>query len=58
MTDQQICKAQGELLHLGESYLTYLHSTRLYTELYLQYHKGEKTVQSTADMVGFKLPEQ
>ena len=56
-TDQQLCKAQEEMKFLAQSYLCYLQSQRRYEEIHNQYHaKGERSVQETADMLGFKLP--
>lgn len=57
-TDQQLCKAKEEVQYLGQTYLCYLNSSRKYTEIYLDYKgKGERSVRETADMVGFKLPQ-
>ncbi|XP_030375876.1 protein FMC1 homolog [Scaptodrosophila lebanonensis] len=56
-TDQQLCKARNEAVFLGQTYLTYLTSTRNYNELHKEYHgRGERSVKETADLVGFKLP--
>lgn len=56
-TDEQLCKAKDEALFLGQTYLTYLKSLRLHSELRKDYHgRGERTVKETADLVGFKLP--
>ncbi|XP_045622968.1 protein FMC1 homolog [Procambarus clarkii] len=57
LTDQQYCREQEEMAHLAQTYATYLESSRKYMELYSEYYShGEKTVKETADMVGFKLP--
>ncbi|XP_066255599.1 protein FMC1 homolog [Euwallacea similis] len=56
-TDQQLCKAQEEMNFIANSYLCYLRSSRLSQEIHDEFHgKGERTVQETADMIGFKLP--
>lgn len=56
-TDQQLCKAREEMQFLGNTYLCYLKSLRKQEEI-LKHFKGsgERSVQETADMVGFKLP--
>lgn len=57
ITDQQLCKAQEEMKFLGNAYLCYLRSSRKYNEINQSYHgKGERTIEETANMVGFKLP--
>lgn len=56
-TDQTLCKAREEMKFLGETYLCYLRSLRKYNEIVTEYKgKGERSIQDTADMVGFKLP--
>lgn len=57
ITEQQVCKAQNEMIYLAESYLCYLRSQRQYMLIHNQYTgKKERSVQETADMIGFKLP--
>lgn len=57
VTDKQVCKASEEMKFVSESYLCYLKSKRKYEELHNQYHgKGERSVEETAKIVGFKLP--
>jgi hypothetical protein len=57
-TDQQLCKAQEELKFLISSYHCYLRSQRRFKEIHDQYHaKGERSVKDTANMMGFKLPQ-
>uniref|UniRef100_A0A0K8SMV8 Protein FMC1 homolog n=2 Tax=Lygus hesperus TaxID=30085 RepID=A0A0K8SMV8_LYGHE len=57
VTDQQLCKAQDEMVCLANNYVTYLQSVRKYNELLQSYQSaGERSVESTANMVGFKLP--
>lgn len=56
-TDEQLCKAREEMEFIGRTYLCYLKSTRLEQEIHNEFHgKGERTVEETAKMVGFKLP--
>ncbi|XP_026463083.1 protein FMC1 homolog [Ctenocephalides felis] len=56
-TEQQWCTAEGEMNYLANTYLCYLKSQRKYEEIISFYKaKGERTVEETAQMVGFKLP--
>lgn len=56
-TDQQLCKAREEMLFKANSYASYLKSSRLFKEINAEYKgKGERTVEDTAKLVGFKLP--
>ncbi|GLV43947.1 uncharacterized protein CBL_12757 [Carabus blaptoides fortunei] len=56
-TDQQLCKAQEEMKFMASTYLCYMRSGRKYNEINQQFHgKGERTIEQTANMVGFKLP--
>nr|CAH7763223.1 unnamed protein product [Callosobruchus chinensis] len=57
VTDEQLCKAREEMEYMAKSYLCYLKSSRLEKEIQQEFHgKGERSVQDTARMVGFKLP--
>lgn len=57
-TDQTLCKAREEMKFLGETYLCYLQSLRKLNAIEREYKgKGERSVKETADMVGFKLPQ-
>lgn len=57
-TDQVLCKAKEEMKFLGETYLCYLQSVRKQTQIQNKYKgKGERSIQETANMVGFKLPQ-
>lgn len=57
MTDEQLCKAKEEMKFMAETYLCYLKSSRLCQQIQEDFHgKGERTVEETAKMVGFKLP--
>lgn len=56
-TDQQLCKAREEMEFIAKTYLCYLKSSRLERQILDEFHgKGERTVNETAKMVGFKLP--
>lgn len=56
-TAEQVCKAQVESKFLADTYLCYLRSSRMAAEIRQEFHgKGERSVRSTADLVGFKLP--
>lgn len=56
-TQETFCKARQEMKFLGQAYLTYLQSTRKYSEIQAEYKgRGELSIQDTADLVGFKLP--
>lgn len=56
-TDQTLCKAREEMKFLGETYLCYLRSLRKFTDIQKEYKgKGERSVEETANMAGFKLP--
>lgn len=51
------CKARTELKCLAENYLLYLTSLQKYQEIQTQFAgKSERRVQETAELVGFKLP--
>ena len=57
VTEEQTCKAQQESQYLADTYLCYLKSSRKAAELRHEFHgQGERSIRSTADMVGFKLP--
>ena len=56
-TDETLCKAKEEMKYLGNTYLCYLQSLRRYNEIEKNYKgAGERSVESTASIVGFKLP--
>ena len=57
VTTEQTCKAREESQYMAQTYLCYLKSSRRAAELRNEFHgQGERSVRSTADMVGFKLP--
>lgn len=56
-TDETLCKARDEMHFLGKTYACYLQSRRNHETIRLEYTgKGERSVEDTASMVGFKLP--
>ncbi|GBP80658.1 Protein FMC1 homolog [Eumeta japonica] len=56
-TDQQLCRASEEMLSRARTYLSYLYNSRHYMQIYTEFKgKGERTIEETAKMVGFKLP--
>ncbi|CAH0399687.1 unnamed protein product [Chilo suppressalis] len=56
-TDQQLCKAAEEMHYRAKTYYNYLHYARKYKEINTEFKgKGERSLQETANMVGFKLP--
>ena len=56
-TDEQLCKEKDEMLFLGNTYLCYLQSSRHYKRINDEYKgAGERSIEDTASMVGFKLP--
>lgn len=57
VTDQQLCKAQEEMKFMADTYRCYLKSLRIHGEILSEYHgRGERTIEETANIVGFKLP--
>ncbi|XP_054153601.1 protein FMC1 homolog [Oppia nitens] len=59
VTDQRVCRPKHELKYLADTYRCYLNSSRNYQQIYDQfYSKGERSVTETAQMLGFKLPNQ
>ena len=57
VTQKQHCKASEEMAHLSDTYATYLESQRKWKQVHEEYHaKGERSVEETANLVGFKLP--
>ncbi|CAG9787924.1 unnamed protein product [Diatraea saccharalis] len=56
-TDKQLCKAAEEMHYKAKTYYNYLHHSRRYKEINTEFKgKGERSIQETANMVGFKLP--
>lgn len=58
-TDLQLCKAIDEMHFRARTYYNYLYSARMAKEINKEYKgKGERSVEDTARMVGFKLPHE
>lgn len=58
VTDLQLCKARDEMKYIANTYAMYLQGQRKYKELIHTYNAGqERSVKETADLVGFKLPQ-
>ncbi|KAF2369098.1 hypothetical protein FHG87_000141 [Trinorchestia longiramus] len=57
VTDAQLCHEQQELAFLAETYATYLEAGKKYKELYEEFHHPERSIEETARIVGFKLPQ-
>ncbi|XP_063891709.1 protein FMC1 homolog [Helicoverpa armigera] len=56
-TDQQLCKAIDEMHFKAKTYCDYLVNSRRYKEINTEFKgKGERSVEETARMVGFKMP--
>jgi hypothetical protein len=45
------------MIWIGDTYLQYIRAQRVYRELTNKHQRREKTVQETADMIGFRLPQ-
>uniref|UniRef100_A0A0K2UAB8 Protein FMC1 homolog n=1 Tax=Lepeophtheirus salmonis TaxID=72036 RepID=A0A0K2UAB8_LEPSM len=56
-TSKQYCRAGEEMNHFADTFTTYLRSLREWNNVRLEFHaKGERSVEETARLVGFKLP--
>ncbi|XP_059083433.1 protein FMC1 homolog [Tigriopus californicus] len=59
VTEKQHCKANEEMNHLANSFEAYLRGQRLWGNVHEEYHtKGERSVEETARLVGFRLPHE
>jgi hypothetical protein len=56
ITSAQYCRGPDEMLWVADTYLQYIRSQRICRELNDKHQRREKTVQETADMIGFRLP--
>lgn len=56
VTSSQYCRGPNEMTWVAHTYLQYVKAQRICRELTDQHQRREKTVQETADMIGFKLP--
>jgi hypothetical protein len=57
VTPNKLCKHPGEMFFVAQTYLTYLKSTREHLALKQQYHKGERSTEEAAKIVGLRLPK-
>lgn len=58
-TDQQLCKAAEEMHFQAQTYHSYLYHGRRYREINAEFKgRGERTVEDTAKLVGFKMPHE
>lgn len=56
-TDQQLCKAVDEMHYKAKTYCDYLVNSRRYKEINAEYKgRGERSIEETANLVGFKMP--
>lgn len=59
VTDKRFCRPADHYKYFAETYLVYLKSLRLQDELTKKYfHKGERSIESSARLVGLELPER
>ncbi|KAL4143782.1 hypothetical protein QTP88_006068 [Uroleucon formosanum] len=56
VTPAQYCRGPNEMVWVADTYLQYIRSQRICRELTDKHQRREKTVQETADMIGFRLP--
>lgn len=57
VTDEQLCKEHESMNYMLNTYLCYLNSKRTHEKILKEFHgKGERSIKSTADLVGFTLP--
>ncbi|KAK7495688.1 hypothetical protein BaRGS_00013135 [Batillaria attramentaria] len=57
VTGEKECRGNSDVQHMAETYLCLLRSTRKYEELSTLYKgKGERSIESSARMVGLGLP--
>lgn len=56
VTSAQYCRGSDEMSWIANTYLQYIRSQRICSELAEKNQKREKTIKETADMVGFRLP--
>ncbi|VVC28774.1 Hypothetical protein CINCED_3A003664 [Cinara cedri] len=56
VTPAQYCRGPDEMAWIADTYMQYLRAQRVCRELSDEHQKQEKTVQQTADMIGFRLP--
>ena len=58
-TQEQYCKHREDMVFLADTYNTYLGAQRQWRTVQQEYHAaGERTVASTAQLVGLNLPHE
>jgi hypothetical protein len=57
VASNKLCKHPEEMLFVAQAYLTYLKSTKEHFELKQKYHKGERSTEEAANIVGLRLPK-
>jgi len=57
VTGAKHCREKDEMKHLAETYLCLLQSTKKQAELRALYLKGERSIESSASLVGLSLPK-
>lgn len=58
VTSDKYCRQQNELYFVAQTYLAYLENLKEFNEIKAKYHKGERTTEQAANLVGLKLPKQ
>lgn len=57
VTAKQYCRAEEDAANVADSFASYLRAQRQWLQVHQEYHaKGERSVEDTAKIVGFKLP--
>jgi len=57
VTQEQYCRGPKEMTWVADTYCQYIRAQRLCRELIDKHNRREKTIEQTAAMVGFKLPQ-
>lgn len=57
VTQEQVCRADNDMLHNAQTYLCMLRSTRECEALRAEYGRKERTVEESANLVGLQLPK-
>ena len=57
ISGSRYCMEKNEMFFVANAYLSYLKSTKSTLDLYAKYCKGERSIESSANLVGLKLPK-
>ncbi|VDI29120.1 Hypothetical predicted protein [Mytilus galloprovincialis] len=58
VTSEKYCQGKHDVVHVADTYLCLLESTRKHQELTEMYGgKGERSIEASANIVGLKLPK-